>query len=145
MPEHLFERLSQLRGRVRYVVGVYGLCCLIVVFFLTGLIAGSLDWLWHIDDSGIRFLLLLSVIGSSGYVGWRFLYRPLAARLTDVELAARIEQQNPGLEDSLTSTVQFLQAPNDERVGSPELQQSVISSTLAQLDRLQIVFRKSVT
>jgi hypothetical protein len=138
MPEHLFERLSQLRGRVRYVVGVYGLCCLIVVFFLTGLIVGSLDWLWHIDDSGIRFLLLLSVIGSSGYVGWRFLYRPLAARLTDVELAARIEQQNPGLEDSLTSTVQFLQAPNDERVGSPELQQSVISSTLAQLDRLQI-------
>ena len=138
MPELLFERLSQLRGRVRYVVGVYGLCCLIVVFLLTALVAGSLDWLWHIDDSGVRFLLLLAVLGSSGWVTWRYLYLPLAARLTDVELAARIEHHNPGLEDSLTSTVQFLQAPGDERVGSLELQQSVISSTLAQLDRLRV-------
>jgi hypothetical protein len=138
MPEHLFDRLNQLRARVRYVVGVYGVCWFIVVFFLTALVAGGLDWLWHIDDSGVRFLFLLGVVGSSLYVAWRYLYRPLAARLTDVELAARIEQQNPGLEDSLTSTVQFLQAPDDERVGSTELQKSVINSTLAELDRVQV-------
>ena len=138
MPEHLFERLNQLRGRVRYVVGVYGMCCLILVFFLTTLFAGGLDWLWHINDSGVRFLFLLSILASTAYVAWRHLYRPLSVDLTDVELAARIEQQNPGLEDSLTSTVQFLQSRGDERVGSQELQEAVIDSTLSKLHEVRV-------
>ena len=44
MPEQLFERLGELRQRVRYVLWVHGLCLLIVVFFLTATLAGTIRY-----------------------------------------------------------------------------------------------------
>lgn len=136
--QKLFERLAELRSRLKYVLWVHGVCWLVVVFFLTALLAGSLDWLWHLDDSGVRFVLTLAIVGSSGYVAWRYLWRPLTVRLTDVDLAARIERRHPEFEDGLSSTVQFLVSKQDARSGSPELQREVIRQTLAKLDRVRV-------
>jgi len=138
MPEQLFERLSELRRRVRYVLWVHGLCLLTVVFFLTATLAGGLDWLWHLDDSGVRVILGLTILGASGWVSWRFLWRPLATRFSNVDLASRIEKQNPMFADSLSSTVQFLENEQNAQVGSPELQREVIRRTLARLDEVNV-------
>ena len=138
MPEQLFERLSELRRRVRYVLWVHGLCVLTVVFFLTATLAGGLDWLWHLDDSGVRVILGLTILGASGWVSWRFLWRPLATRFSNVDLASRIEKQNPTFADSLSSTVQFLENEQNAQVGSPELQREVIRRTLARLDEVNV-------
>jgi hypothetical protein len=136
--QKLFERLAELRSRLKYVLWVHGVCWLVVVFFLTALLAGSLDWLWHLDDSGVRFVLTLAILGCSGYVAWRYLWRPLSVSLTDVDLAARIERRHPEFEDGLSSTVQFLESNQDERTGSPELQREVIRQTLARLDKVRV-------
>ncbi len=138
MPEQLFERLSELRRRVRYVLWVHGLCLLTVVFFLTATLAGGLDWLWHLDDSGVRVILGLTILGASGWVSWRFLWRLLATRFSNVDLASRIEKQNPTFADSLSSTVQFLENEQNSQVGSPELQREVIRRTLARLDEVNV-------
>lgn len=138
MPEQLFERLSELRRRVRYVLWVYGLCLLTVVFFLSATFAGGLDWMWHLDDSGVRLILGLAILGATGWVAWRYLWRPLATRFSNVDLASRIEKQNPTFADSLSSTVQFLENEQDEQVGSPELQREVIRRTLARLDDVNV-------
>lgn len=138
MPEQLFERLNELRQRVRFVLWVYGLCCLVVTFFLSSLLAGSLDWLWHLDESGTRVLLLLGILGASAWVGWRFLWIPVTTDFSDVELASRIERQNPTLKDNLSSTVEFLKSGQDERTGSPALQRQVIESTLRRLDEVSV-------
>ena len=113
MPEQLFDRLRELRQRVRYVLWVYGFCCLIVTLFLTTLLAGSLDWMWHLDEAGTRVLLGLGILAASGWVGWRFLWIPLTTDFSNVELASRIEKQNPAFQDSLSSTVQFLESDQD--------------------------------
>lgn len=136
--QKLFERLSQLRSRLKYVLWVHGACWFIVVFFLTVLAAGSLDWFWHLDDSGLRFVLTSTILGCSGFVAWRYLWRPLSLSLSDVDLAARIEQRHPEFEDSLSSTVQFLRAAQDDRIGSPELQREVIRQALLKLDRVRV-------
>lgn len=138
MPEQLFDRLRELRQRVRYVLWVYGFCCLTVTLFLTTLVAGSLDWLWHLDESGTRVLLGLTILGASGWVGWRFLWLPLTTDFSNVELASRIEKQNPTFQDSLSSTVQFLESEQDETIGSPKLQQQVIAQTLQRLDQISV-------
>ncbi|MGZ0173574.1 MAG: DUF4175 family protein, partial [Planctomycetales bacterium] len=138
MPEQLFDRLRELRQRVRYVLWVYGFCCLTVTLFLTTLLAGSLDWLWHLDEAGTRVLLGLAILGTSGWVGWRFLWVPLTTDFSNVELASRIEKQNPTFQDSLSSTVQFLESDQDEMIGSPKLQQQVISQTLRRLDQISV-------
>ncbi|MDA0587035.1 MAG: hypothetical protein O2820_00945 [Planctomycetota bacterium] len=136
--QKLFERLAELRSRLKYVLWVHGVCWLVVVFFLTALLAGSLDWLCRLDDSGVRFVLTLAILGCSGYVAWRYLWRPLTVKLTDVDLAARIERRHPEFEDGLSSTVQFLASKQDARTGSPELQREVIRQTLAKLDRVRV-------
>lgn len=138
MPEQLFDRLRELRQRVRYVLWVYGFCCLTVTLFLTTLVAGSLDWLWHLDEVGTRVLLGLSILGTSGWVGWRFLWIPLTTDFSNVELASRIEKQDPRFLDSLSSTVQFLESDQDEMIGSPKLQTQVISQTLQRLDQISV-------
>jgi hypothetical protein len=138
MPEQLFDRLRELRQRVRYVLWVYGFCCLTVTLFLTTLAAGSLDWLWHLDEAGTRVLLGLTILGASSWVGWRFLWLPLTTEFSNVELASRIEKQNPTFQDSLSSTVQFLESEQDEAIGSPKLQQQVIAQTLQRLDQISV-------
>lgn len=138
MPEQLFVCLQELRQRVRYVLWVYGFCCLTVTLFLTILVAGSLDWLWHLDEAGTRVLLGLGVLGASGWVGWRFLWVPLTTEFSNVELASRIEKQNPTFQDSLSSTVQFLESDQDEKLGSRKLQQQVISQTLRRLEQINV-------
>lgn len=138
MPEQLFDRLRELRQRVRYVLWVYGFCCLVVTFFLATLIAGSLDWLWHLDESGTRVLLGLTILGTSAWVGWRYLWIPLTTDFTNVELASRIEKHNPDFNDSLSSTVQFLEDGQNEQIGSPKLQQQVIGQTLQRLDQISV-------
>ena len=138
MPEQLFDRLRELRQRVRYVLWVYGFCCLTVTLFLTTLLAGSLDWLWHLDEAGTRVLLGLTILGASSWVGWRFLWLPLTTEFSNVELASRIEKQNPTFQDSLSSTVQFLESDQDAAIGSPKLQQQVIAQTLQRLDQISV-------
>lgn len=138
MPEQLFDRLRELRQRVRYVLGVYGLCCLIVTLFLSTLVAGCLDWLWHLDEPGTRVLLGAGILGASCWVTWKFLWLPLSTGFSNVELASRIEKHNPTFLDSLSSTVQFLESDQDARIGSPELQQQVITQTLSRLDQISV-------
>ncbi len=138
MPEQLFDRLRELRQRVRYVLWVYGFCCLTVTLFLTTLVAGSLDWLWHLDEVGTRVLLGLGILSASAWVGWRFLWIPLTTEFSNVELASRIEKQNPAFQDSLSSTVQFLESEQNELIGSPKLQQQVIAQTLRRLDQISV-------
>lgn len=138
MPEQLFDRLRELRQRVRYVLWVYGLCCLTVTLFLSTLVAGSLDWLWHFDEAGTRVLLVAVILGASIWVTWKFLWLPLTTDFSNVELASRIERHNPGLLDSLSSTVQFIESDRDEQIGSPELQQQVIAQTLSRLNQISL-------
>ncbi|MDA0282984.1 MAG: hypothetical protein O3B86_06480, partial [Planctomycetota bacterium] len=138
MPEQLFDRLRELRQRVRYVLWVYGFCCLTVTFFLTTLLAGSLDWLWHLDESGTRVLLGLGILGASVWVGWRFLWIPLTTDFSNAELASRIEKHDPTFNDSLSSTVQFLESGQDAQIGSPRLQRLVISQTLQRLHQISV-------
>ncbi|MBI1310331.1 hypothetical protein GC176_03410 [bacterium] len=138
MAEQLFERLSRLRQRVRYVLWVYGLCSLTIVLFGSIVLAGGLDLLVRIEDHGVRLMLSLGVVSVSGWAVWRFLWRPLSQHFSNVDLARRIERRHPEFADCLSSTVQFLESNQDPRSGSPELQRAVIRSTLASLRAVSV-------
>jgi hypothetical protein len=138
MSEPLDQRLSRLRRRIRQVVWLYGLSWLIAVVFGAAMFVGMTDWAIHLDDSGVRLILGLTILTTAGWIGWRRLIAPLRHQPSDVDLALRIEQRFPGFNDSLASTVEFLEKGIDPSVGSPELQRSVIEQTTQQARRLNL-------
>lgn len=137
-PDLLSDRLASMRRRLRRFVLVHGLSLLCVTVLGLSLVAALLDWSWRIDDSGIRLILALAVITAASCVAWKYLYLPLRTRLSDVDLAMRIEDRYPGFRDSLASTVQFIDSRQDPRNGSPALQNALIHDTLAAVDRVDV-------
>lgn len=104
----LHARLAALRRRLRFVVTFRGLCCSATVVLLACLLAGALDWKFHLPAL-VRAVLLVGTLTGAGVVAYRALLRPLLVRTDDLSLALRVEEAYPNLNDSLASAVQFLE------------------------------------
>lgn len=130
------HRLSDVRRRVRQVLATYGASWLAAAVVGSVLLVCLADWLVHFDDPVVRLIFLLGIVGGAVWVVRRHLVAPFSVHLTDTDLALRIEDRYPGFQDSLASSVEFLRADNDPRIGSPALQQAVVRKTL---DRLAVL------
>ncbi len=137
MAPQLFERLQRLRQRIRRTLWLYGSAWLAATLMSSIFVAGLLDWICHLDG-GARLVLDVFILAAGGYVGWRWLLVPLWTSLGDVDIALRIERRYPGLNDGLSSTVQFLLDEQNSKLGSPAMQREVIRRTLDQLNRVSM-------
>ena len=138
MTASLQTRLNEIRHHVRRLLWLNGLSLIVSVVFGSALFIGFLDWLVHIDEPVVRFLLLSGIVISAFWIAYRYLILPVTRPLTDGEIAMRIERCFPVFKDSLASTVQFLEQKTDPSLGSPQLQQKVIDETISQLERCEI-------
>ncbi len=69
--------------------------------------------------------------------------RPLVVRFADLDIALKIEQRWPGLNDRLASTIQFLRlAKDDERYGSPALRAATVRQAIE--ETRSIDFREAI-
>ncbi|MEX0718591.1 MAG: hypothetical protein WD066_18505 [Planctomycetaceae bacterium] len=146
MFDSLIDRLNSARRRTRLVLLLHGASWIVAVVFGAALLVGLLDWRWHLDDPGVRFLLGLSILAAGGWVAWKFLIVPLRRPLTELDIALRIEERYPEAE-GLASTVQFVGAGFDERLGSRALQQRVARTAarrIGPLDFFEIVDTRPV-
>jgi len=132
----LDHRLTDVRRRVRQVLVTHGVSWLAAVFIGSVLLVCLADWLIHFDDPMVRLIFGLAIAGGAVWVVRRHLIAPLQVRLTDTDLALRIEDRYPGFQDSLASSVQFMRSGGDPRIGSPALQQAVVERTLDRLKGL---------
>jgi hypothetical protein len=135
-PSTLDQRLTDVRRRVRQALLTHGLSWLAAVLVGSLLVVCLADWLVHFDDPVVRLIFGLGVLAATVWVVRRRLIAPLQVSLTDTDLALRIEDRYPGFQDSLASSVQFLDANADPRIGSPALQQAVVEKALERLDGL---------
>ena len=131
-------RLSGLRRQARQVLWFGGLARVALLLVGLVLIATLLDWWLHFDDPGVRCLWLLGIVSAVGWGAWRWWLAPLQSRLTDLDVALRIEQRHPELRDVLASSVQFVEQGGDPRVGSPELQRVVADQAAHRLQSLDL-------
>ncbi|MGH7200719.1 MAG: hypothetical protein ACREJB_08955, partial [Planctomycetaceae bacterium] len=137
MNDLLQSRLARLRSRVRQLLCLYGLSWIVAVVLSATLAAGVLDWLFHFDDPNVRLVLGLGILAGGALVAWRCLIAPLWRPFSDLELARRIERRYPTFNDSLSSTVEFLEHDADPRFGSPELQRRVIAQAQGQAEGIE--------
>ena len=131
------EHLADLRGRVRLLTWISGVCWTTLVLLGGLIVTGTLDWLIHFDDSGTRLVFGLSLLGGAGWMFWRHLVAPLRQQLTASFLASCVERRFPGLKHRVVSAVEFLEHRLDPKLGSAELQKAVVGQAMKDLDRIE--------
>lgn len=138
MSHPLQKKLAPLRRRARWLLVAHGLAWLVAVGIGAALLLGGLDYWIRYSDPGIRWLSSLALVAALLFAG-RYLVRALWVRLSDLDLALRVERCFPQLEDRLSSAVQFLgQRMDDPLAGSPVLRARVISQATAEVEALDL-------
>jgi hypothetical protein len=125
-PLELESRIKGLRNSLRRLLALHGLSWAVGVVVPLVILAGLVDYLFHLD-SVIRAALLAVLTGAALWLAHRRIVRPLIVRFDDLDIALRIEERWPGLHDRLASTIQFLRMDaRDDRGGSPALREATI-------------------
>jgi hypothetical protein len=119
----LRHRLAGVRRRLRFVTTFRGTTWLLALLFGGAAAAGLLDYRFHLPDV-VRAVLLVGLLGGTGYVFYRRLFLPMRVKDDDLTLALRIEQLYPGLNDNFASAVQFLDTEDGNN--SPALRREAI-------------------
>jgi len=130
-------RIAALRGQVRRLLALHGLSRLILGLLAAILAAGLADWLFRLAPE-VRLALLIGVIGLGAWLAVTRVLMPLIVRFADLDIALRIEDRWPGLNDRLASTVQFLrQTRGDESsLGSRALRDATVEQTLVEVESI---------
>jgi len=128
----LRQRLAGLRRRLRVVAIVRGAGLLLTVVLAAAVVAGLLDWHWHLPAL-VRAVVLVATLAGGIFIAYRYLYRPLSAPSDDLSLALRVEEEYPGLNDALASTVQFLERGSPPDSSSTVLEREAVKRTLGQM------------
>ncbi len=138
MTSPLRSPLERLRRRARRVLLARGIGLCLAAALASTAAAVGFDWLFHLDDSGHRGLVLLGLLLAHLVATWHWLIAPLTVPLSDLALAIRVERRFPELQDQLSSGLQFSSDVADQPLGSPRLKQRVIDSAVEALDRIDI-------
>lgn len=125
----LRHRLAALRRRLWVVASVRGIGLLLTVLLATAVVAGLLDWHWHLPAL-VRAVILTATLVGGVLVFYRYLYCPLSAPSDDLSLALRVEEEYPGLNDALASTVQFLERGTPPDSSSVVLEREAVKRAL---------------
>ncbi len=123
-PTILIESLESVRRRVRLLAVAYGVGLVVTaaVCLLLGTVAA--DWLLNLPALP-RLVLVAAAVSAVGTGVWRWLVRPLVARLTLNDVAGRVERTYPQFQDRLRSTVDILSGRNVP--GSDVMKRRVVS------------------
>lgn len=144
-PSDLESRIATLRGQVRRLLALHGVSWVIGLVVPVVIVLGLADWLIHLDPA-VRLIELLALAGFGTWLIYRYVITPLVVRFADLDIALRIEQRWPGLNDRLASTLQFLHLAIDEnRFGSATLREATIVQTLEEtrtIDFREVIERR---
>lgn len=141
-PSPLETRLAKLRAQVRRLLALHGLGLMAGILVPIVVLLGLADWLVHLD-AVVRLIALATFVGYAGWLLFRHVATPLFVRFADLDIALRIEQRWPGLNDRLASTVQFLHVEaDDDRFGSPAFREATIRQTLEETKGID--FRQAI-
>ncbi|WP_428937010.1 DUF4175 family protein [Fontivita pretiosa] len=133
-PTMLINSLQSVRRRVKVLGVVYGTGIVLAAAVGLLLAISALDYVLNLPPTP-RLVAILLAAGAIVYALWRWIARPLAARLSISDVAGRLEQAFPQFDDRLRSTVDFLRG---DVPGSEPMKQRVISETAALAGQLDL-------
>ncbi len=124
-PTILIQSLESVRRRVRWLSVLFGVGVALAAACAFLFCIVTLDYLLNLP-AGPRVVLLLAALCGLGYVLARWIVQPLMAKLSLGDVAGRVEQAFPQLQDRLRSTVDIL---GGKVPGSEMMKQRIVSET----------------
>lgn len=97
--------LALLTARLRRDVWLYGLLAFVATAVVILLATIVFDATLQPELTGLRFALWIPVLAAGAIVIFRFVWYPLRERCNALALAWSLEEQRPGLQEGLTSTL----------------------------------------
>ncbi len=141
-PSRLEARIGTLRNQVRRLLALRGLSWVIGLLVPVVILLGLADWSIHLD-AVVRVAALVGLAGLGIWLLTRYVLAPLIVRFADLDIALKIEERWPGLNDRLASTVQFLHlSGDDDRHGSAAMRAATVRQTLEETQSID--FRKVI-
>ncbi len=137
-PSHpLARRIASLRLRASRLATLQGLGVVVAAVMAAAVLLGWADYLIRFQDRGVRIISSLGLLAAFAWTCYRRLAPALRWRLSDLDVAARLERRFPQLSDRLQSAVEFLgQRGDDASAGSPALRRAVIAQAAAESETL---------
>ncbi len=135
----LHQRLRKIAGRAKRLTLGHAACWFGVAAVLACSAVGLLDYMIRSDEPPIRLFASGALVAALVWAYRRFLRPAAASRLTDLQVASRIERRFPTLEGHLSNTVAFLsQDADDPLAGSYAMRRAVVSKTMASLENINL-------
>ncbi|MBC8235293.1 hypothetical protein H8E77_37585 [bacterium] len=142
------SNLQELRGRVAetrrvWKRTIFGTGCAVVLFSLIAIFLSEIiiDLLMPLPMI-VRAIFLAGIVGSFGYLVYRFIIKPVRKKLTEHDVALHIEQHHTDLEDRLVSSLQFGDQEQDDAIAS-HLINRLVADTAEKTRELN--FKKTVS
>ena len=127
----LLQRIAEVRRRYRFVTIASGTLAIAAFLVGAGLCVGLLDLYANVPRL-LRAMALVGILSGAGAILVQLLILPLARRSDNLSLALRIEGVYPELNDSLASTVQFLEHPDSPLMGDPKMRERAVEKAVNQ-------------
>lgn len=135
----LKERITTVARRVRAAMLLASLGRFVALAVAVVTLLALADYLVHYEDRGIRIISFLAAVGSLLWIAYRYFFGLLADRPHIVQVAQRIEQRYPELDQKLSSALVFLdQEEEDLAAGSPSLRRAVVGEVTGQLESIDL-------
>ncbi len=130
MSHPLERQIGDTRRQARRLLLRYGLAWTLAIALSVALVLTLADFALRFEDRGIRLMCSLAAVGGLLAAAYRFAYRPLGRKMSNVEIAQSIERRFPQLGERLSSAIDFLgRQEDDPGAGSALLRRSVIHET----------------
>ncbi len=144
-------RLGRLRGSIKQLFALDGLSRLVLALLAFAAVTFLADWGLDLPIY-IRVVFLAGGLGLAGWILGRRVFKPLAVRISDDDLAIFVERNFPELNDKLISAIQLTRDPGTSPSGamftnSPELVEALVADaeqSTAQLDFRRVIVRGHV-
>ena len=114
-------------------------CWVLAAAIGAALVLGLADYWLRFKDTGLRIMATSAFACFVAWVAYRAWYLPSLRRLLALDVARRVEDHFPQLQDSLASAVEFLeQSEEDQLAGSAQLRRLVVAEAQNTVESLPL-------
>ncbi|MEZ6087644.1 MAG: DUF4175 family protein [Pirellulaceae bacterium] len=125
----LLRRIRAIRRVARALMVARGVAFCVIAVVASAIVLGCVDWSWRWQSPFPRWVSSGGVIGALLLAARRWLMPTISGRMSVVDVAVQIEEQQLGLGDRLSSSVAFLETQASPAAILGPLESSTVDET----------------